>query len=535
MLVSNNRSSVLEIMRQGFGRTFLLNNVEMGYKLNRVFKLRNTFSGKMGMFRDEAKEKIMVLRTLQMYDKIIAPQGMSFEFIGKNLAVENTELAQEIFDYGMGDGDYSHVIVEDYSKERAFVSMTYKVNMIDLWSYAKFVMETLREMLGGNVKKAFAITYDEFASGKKDGQRLGRFLSRQGISQKLVGDLDSYRAGSRDSEYLDVQGEMYFTISGASQHIIGQSSFGVDWSSCQDFLECDDDRLPMHSWATSQTKEAFVAFTHNKLDDLNTTNKHNEFMLTRTTVMRQEKDGKELFFHGRTYGNLAAAHDAIVDHFSILGHFHSYNAYDRSSSNSTHMSFKLEHGNMKNTGGLSHGDQNLTIEFCVNDSYDVCCPLCDGDGEVTATLRRDGDYLGERDIECPHCEGTGEISIDVEHDIDESDVESYGIDPDDFVDNEQEDFFSFYDDHAFEGFQNNYGNGVQVYADKTLFENYMSKKPRVKVTFKDVEYLGDLVEKHGDIIRVHLEGTSDIAKFYLASNCTMEIQDTTQQLEKVGI
>lgn len=65
-----------------------------------------------------------------------------------------------------------------------------------------------------------------------------------------------------------------------------------------------------------------------------------------------------------------------------------------------------------NNGKIEVGGGSVEVNFYVSDSYsfDYECPLCDGNGTVTAT---ELESENEHEIQCPHCSGDGRIYDDV--------------------------------------------------------------------------------------------------------------------------
>lgn len=298
--------------------------------------------------------------------------------------------------------------LESVAHERAFLSKTYKVNVTPVDGYVLFMLELFHEIRNNGCKKVPFITFGEFRAGTTErGQKVGRYLHRCGIRNEFVSTLHVY-------EEMNVEEELFFTISGATQHIIGMSHYVVDADSCQGWEE-HGLNYPLYSFGAAMSKEIFVAFLHENEEDLD--EEWDEFMLSRTTVVHAELEGVDTFHHAnRVYTKRhRELHRQIIG--LLDGHFDTGNNY------SGNIRVEIEGGAYRY---YEFGEQEIEDTYVVDrygneidtDHYFYAsCNLCDGDGSLTLYARNShGQDIGSTSITCTACSGTGEI--EVEYDLD---------------------------------------------------------------------------------------------------------------------
>lgn len=412
--------------------------------------------------RKLVRTHIKALRLARLYNEmVVEAQKTTIEHVGTNLVTDDLDMANEII---QKHDDYNNRHIDStmsVARERAFISETYKVEFSKIDNYYEFIARLIDEVRINGCKKYPIITFKEFCDKKmENGQKVGRYLSRCGIDNNFIGNLDGY---------MSVEGKtVYATISGATQDIIGMSYFLNGNSSCQNWDDCSDIGYALHNLAGSQCKEQYVFYLHNSLDDLEH-DINNEHMLSRTTVLRVEESGIPVYYHGRMYGK-TGLHNEVLKEFKALGHFSSYSNSDYGKQ----VNYELKGGNRLNVSG--DDVHTWTLGGYENTTESVDCPRCQGDEYMDVCVYdENGNHKGEISVPCPVCEGHGHIDIDVCYDFDgESATDYEDVDTlEEMADVKR--VFKFYNGHAFEGFRDN-GRYVTVYAIERELNEYVTNK-----------------------------------------------------------
>lgn len=249
---------------------------------------------------------------------------------------------------------------------------------------------------------AITFSFNEWKEGRlADGQRLGKYLRKNGISQRL---LDYY------SRQVKEEKTVFLVISDRVQHIAGMSYYsdgnwdGMNGSSCQDTRH--GGRYAISLAGSLHDDKLFIAFI---VEDLNDLDDMENKMLARVVMRLIHVDGVAVLVATRYYGNNESKdmlHLALeqVEEEDVLPVF---------------------------SRGVLYGDDVITerangaVEVEISKEFHIYrddweeieleCPACDGWAELDVT--DDDGY--EFSVPCPHCDGQGHIYVDHRIYIDE--------------------------------------------------------------------------------------------------------------------
>lgn len=306
------------------------------------------------------------------------------------------EEAQKILDAGQYT---KNIIAEDVYNQRMHsdqFNRIFKVAIDRQEDYYKFLRMVKVE------NNSITFSFNEWKEGRlADGQRLGKYLRKKGVSQQL---LDYY------SRQIKEEKTVYLVISDRVQHIAGMSYYstgewdGMNGSSCQDTRH--GGRYAISLAGALHDDKLYVAFIIEDIEDLDDmTGK----MLARTVMRLIHVDDVACLVATRYYGNNETKdmlHLALeqVEEEDVLPVF---------------------------SRSVLYGDDVITerangaVEVEISKEFHIYrddwveieleCPACDGWAEIDA--EDDDGY--EYSVQCPHCDGNGHIYVDHRIYIDE--------------------------------------------------------------------------------------------------------------------
>lgn len=261
----------------------------------------------------------------------------------------------------------------------------------------------------------------EDEKGKKREMKLGKWLLKNGFSQKLV---DFYSSQIRTKVFRT----FYLSIVDTPQHIAGCSYYGNGkWNgmggfSCQ-HPEVSD--LSISLIGSLYDDSLLVAFLHENKDDIHDL----EGKALGRTMCRVHEYNKIPFLTSTYYYGDNVGRMVIRDVFEILNDYRMYSAE------------KLQEGDWNDceiayfpTNGSYKDYRFMYTTYYVNTEEEVrvACPVCDSDNEVNVTFYDENDCEYDSYVPCPHCDGSGyvyeTIYIDREYEIEkeiETDIKPY--------------------------------------------------------------------------------------------------------------
>lgn len=313
------------------------------------------------------------------------------------IAIKNDfKEAQKILDAGQYTQHISAADVYNTRLHSDQFNRVFKVAIDRLEDYQRFLRMVQCE------NEDISFTFEEWKEGRlADGQRLGKFLRKNGVSQRL---LDYY------SRQVKEEKTVFLIISDRVQHVAGMSYYsdgcwdGMNGSSCQDTRH--GGRYAISLAGALHDDKLYVAFIVEDIEDLDDMEGK---MLARVVMRLIHVDDTACLVATRYYGNNETKdllHMAIeqVEEEDVLPIFSRGVLYgDDVITERTNGAVEVE----------------ISKEFHIyRDDYidiEVECPACDGWAEIDVT--DDDGY--EHSAMCPHCEGRGHIYIDHHVYIDE--------------------------------------------------------------------------------------------------------------------
>ena len=312
----------------------------------------------------------------------------------------------------------SREVVESMQSEEAYENHIALLKRLERYSSIERLNEeitklrkALKEKIGkSNFEKAFDIyndmSFNQWQSGKlPNGQKLGKAMRKAGFSSEL---LDFYSAQIKDEE------EYFITISGAPQMVAGISNYAAEnsWNGYQG-TSCQDTRhnsgMEKNLLGNLYDSNLLSIMLHKELEDLDDMQ---DKLKARVTARVFYHDGIAILAPNRIYGNNVTS-NALSYGLELLAGLkigilrEQYNSYDT-------VSIRDEQPQAYSCYSYSMYYADYSGTYWI----DCECPVCNGNGEVTA-MNDDN----ERYFNCPVCDGNGTIEHEIEVGWREGEVE----------------------------------------------------------------------------------------------------------------